>query len=315
MCVTLKQLIEDNGPTPCSFVLPSLKLCVQIGLTQSEAAKMRAKGVRYVPATTLTAAIHAREEAAAAAAATRASTSASSASSASSLEEEDRGRPSAHGNKRPASSSSSSSAMAEEDDGVGFAAAPDRNGRSRNSGSRQHQRDASVAAVLAELGAGAAEEGGRGGGMGDRYTEEALQGEDDDDDAMEEEDEEEEGASSRRRRGAKRASDSATRPTRFMPTPEAAAHLELLWRRESQLLRRLFMPRSQGRGYYKPGSRDSASQSSFAPEVGFKSPSGPKPVWDGWRSFFLRMLPVPPARFRPPARMGEMQMEHPQVSR
>ena len=32
-----------------------------------------------------------------------------------------------------------------------------------------------------------------------------------------------------------------------------------------------------------------------------------------WRLFFMRAVAVPPARFRPPSKMGDTSCEHPQV--
>ena len=78
----------------------------------------------------------------------------------------------------------------------------------------------------------------------------------------------------------------------LMPVSEIAAHMQLLWETEAGLLRRAFFPvRTNG------GSRARALLA--------------EPT-DGWKALFLRVLPVPPSRFRPPTRLGESSFEHPQ---
>jgi DNA-directed RNA polymerase beta' subunit len=52
------------------------------------------------------------------------------------------------------------------------------------------------------------------------------------------------------------------------------------------------------------GARSGASASTTS--VGLLRPH------DGWRFFFLRVVPVPPSRFRPPQVLNEQQYEHPQ---
>jgi DNA-directed RNA polymerase I subunit RPA1 len=78
----------------------------------------------------------------------------------------------------------------------------------------------------------------------------------------------------------------------LMPVSEIAAHMQLLWETEAGLLRRAFFPVRTGGG--------ARARALLAEPT------------DGWKALFLRVLPVPPSRFRPPTRLGESSFEHPQ---
>lgn len=77
------------------------------------------------------------------------------------------------------------------------------------------------------------------------------------------------------------SSDKAT----FLTPSEVEGQLKLLWEREKRTVKLL-----------------------WAPAVLPKRLGAP----DGWKVFFLRALPVAPARFRPPTKLGDATFEHPQ---
>ena len=107
------------------------------------------------------------------------------------------------------------------------------------------------------------------------------------------------------------AAAAARRSGHFMPQTEVAAHMQLLWRTEHNVLRRVFLPvRADGALARHGSTKGRSSTNDIPPRV---SSSGTAPAAaDGWRHFFLKLLPVPPPRFRPPTKLGEMQAEHPQ---
>ncbi|KAF4130790.1 RNA polymerase Rpb1 [Phytophthora infestans] len=83
--------------------------------------------------------------------------------------------------------------------------------------------------------------------------------------------------------------DSSSR-SKFLPPLEVQSQLQLMWQNEDGLMEMLY------------GDRNIASG----------RVSGRKP--DGWRKFFLNVIPVAPSRFRPPVFMGDKQFEHAQNS-
>ncbi|KAG7392674.1 DNA-directed RNA polymerase I subunit RPA1 [Phytophthora pseudosyringae] len=83
--------------------------------------------------------------------------------------------------------------------------------------------------------------------------------------------------------------DSSSR-SKFLPPLEVQSQLQLMWQNEDGLMELLY------------GDRNIASG----------RVSGRKP--DGWRKFFLNVIPVAPSRFRPPVFMGDKQFEHAQNS-
>jgi hypothetical protein len=83
-----------------------------------------------------------------------------------------------------------------------------------------------------------------------------------------------------------------------MPASEVAAQMQLTWLAEAETLRRAFLPVRSSGALARPGVRSGAS-------VGYGGS-------DGWKHFFLRVLLVPSARFRPPTRLGDEQYEHAQ---
>ncbi|KAL4151688.1 hypothetical protein PRNP1_008630 [Phytophthora ramorum] len=83
--------------------------------------------------------------------------------------------------------------------------------------------------------------------------------------------------------------DSSSR-SKFLPPLEVQSQLQLMWQNEDGLMELLY------------GDRHIASGRI----------SGRKP--DGWRKFFLNVVPVAPSRFRPPVFMGDKQFEHAQNS-
>ena len=79
------------------------------------------------------------------------------------------------------------------------------------------------------------------------------------------------------------------RNERVMPPEECRAHLRRLFRNESVMCSLLF-----GRhGPFAPHTQHNLSLASAD-------------------MFFMEVIPVPPTRFRPPAKMGETLFEHPQ---
>lgn len=76
--------------------------------------------------------------------------------------------------------------------------------------------------------------------------------------------------------------------SKFLPPLEVQSQLQLMWQNEDGLMELLY------------GDRNIASGRIF----------GRKP--DGWRKFFLNVIPVAPSRFRPPVFMGDKQFEHAQ---
>jgi DNA-directed RNA polymerase I subunit RPA1 len=110
---------------------------------------------------------------------------------------------------------------------------------------------------------------------------------------------------------------------RFLPASEVAAQMELLWEAEAELLRRVYLPvkrdgsLTRKRSNLTSSSGAAAAAAAAALEAGKGAGlggvgAGSTSLADGWRHLFLRVLPVPPPRFRPPTRLGEAQFEHPQ---
>ncbi|CAH0486361.1 unnamed protein product [Peronospora farinosa] len=83
--------------------------------------------------------------------------------------------------------------------------------------------------------------------------------------------------------------DSSSR-SKYLPPLEVQSQLQLMWQNEDGLMELLY------------GDRNIASGRT----------SARKP--DGWRKFFLNVIPVAPSRFRPPVFMGDKQFEHAQNS-
>ncbi|CAH0473375.1 unnamed protein product [Peronospora belbahrii] len=81
--------------------------------------------------------------------------------------------------------------------------------------------------------------------------------------------------------------DSFSR-SKYLPPLEVQSQLQLMWQNEDGLMELLY------------GDRNIASGRT----------SVRKP--DGWRKFFLNVIPVAPSRFRPPVFMGDKQFEHAQ---
>ena len=287
------------------------------GLNAAEEVKMRAAGVRYLPATTILSAVEARElqllqqgegfrhddkrrgggggggGGAAAAAAAAGSISGHRAAAAAAA-------------AAPSSSVAAADGAVDADDGVGFEPEADAaSSRRRRRRGPPAGPEAAVAAVLAELSYGAYEEGSAPLGVGDDDLAAGLASDAEaDDDGGGEADGGKAAPAARRRRAAGGSSAAAAaRPTRFVPTPEVAAHLQLLWARDGETLRRIYLPARSSSGARARASAGAHGASPSSPSAG---------ACDGWRAFFLRLLPVPPPRFRPAARVGDMTSEHPQ---
>ncbi|GMF49967.1 unnamed protein product [Phytophthora fragariaefolia] len=81
--------------------------------------------------------------------------------------------------------------------------------------------------------------------------------------------------------------DSSSR-SKYLPPLEVQSQLQLMWQNEDGLMELLY------------GDRNIAS----GRVTGRKS--------EGWRKFFLNVIPVAPSRFRPPVFMGDKQFEHAQ---
>ena len=96
---------------------------------------------------------------------------------------------------------------------------------------------------------------------------------------------------------------------RFMPASEVEAQMQLLWEKDCQILRRVFLPIREDSSLVRRRSNLRSANKS----TGKSSSSTNKlPGADGYKYLFLHVLPVPPPRFRPPTRLGEQQFEHPQ---
>lgn len=80
--------------------------------------------------------------------------------------------------------------------------------------------------------------------------------------------------------------DTSSR-SKFLPPLEVQSQLQLMWKNEDGLMELLY------------GDRSVASGRVTAPA-------------DGWRKFFLNVIPVAPSRFRPPVFLGDKQFEHAQ---
>lgn len=74
---------------------------------------------------------------------------------------------------------------------------------------------------------------------------------------------------------------------KFMPPIEVELQMQLLWKMEHKVLDMVFVAGRRNEG---PGGEEGG----------------------GYRLFFMRVIAVPPPRFRPPMDMGGMVVEHPQ---
>ncbi|DAZ96934.1 TPA: hypothetical protein N0F65_012037 [Lagenidium giganteum] len=83
--------------------------------------------------------------------------------------------------------------------------------------------------------------------------------------------------------------DTSSR-SKFLPPLEVQSQLQLMWKNEAGLMELLY------------GDRNVANERI----------RGAKP--QGWKKFFLNVVPVAPSRFRPPVFMGDKQFEHAQNS-
>jgi DNA-directed RNA polymerase I subunit RPA1 len=143
---------------------------------------------------------------------------------------------------------------------------------------------------------------------------------------------------------------AASGKQRYIAASEVAGHMQLLWESEYEVLRRIWLPiRSAplaGNGITPIIGGATASASAPGGDAGMclrsliprpasratlasiqqakygtttnNSGAGPGPSHsiphprDGWRFFFMHVLPVPPSRFRPPQVLNEQSYEHPQ---
>ena len=111
----------------------------------------------------------------------------------------------------------------------------------------------------------------------------------DSDDDEDEEDDDEEGDKRKRARGRKKEGD------KYMAPAEVQMHLKLLWETETKLATLIW-----GRSFLSRSSLSSSRQNQKAAAI-------------GWKTFFWRVLPVAPSRFRPPSRSDDGSLaEHPQ---
>lgn len=83
---------------------------------------------------------------------------------------------------------------------------------------------------------------------------------------------------------------------KFMPPIEVELQMQLLWKKEHKVLDMVFVA---GRRNGSIGNGDAS-----------KGEGGD--LGGGYRLFFMRVIAVPPPRFRPPMEMGGMVVEHPQ---
>jgi len=87
---------------------------------------------------------------------------------------------------------------------------------------------------------------------------------------------------------------------------EVEAQLRLLWMHHQEMLDFIWL-RATG---LRRGSSSSSSSSGDTKRG--SSSSSSEGGGDGWRMFFTRVVLVPPSRFRPPGKVGDMIAEHPQ---
>lgn len=80
--------------------------------------------------------------------------------------------------------------------------------------------------------------------------------------------------------------DTSSR-SKYLPPLEVQSQLQLMWKNEDGLMELLFGDRSIASGRIKAKA-------------------------DGWKKFFLNVIPVAPSRFRPPVFLGDKQFEHAQ---
>ena len=137
-------------------------------------------------------------------------------------------------------------------------------------------------------------------------------GDDDDSEEEEEEEEEESGSSSsaasrRSKAAAAAAAAAAAGKSKLMPALEAEKQLELLWEKEQDILSIIWR---RGIGDVDGTTRWTA-RSAFGAGDADLTQAPPTGVTGGWNIFFIRVVPVSPARFRPPTVLGELTFEHP----
>lgn len=80
--------------------------------------------------------------------------------------------------------------------------------------------------------------------------------------------------------------DTSSR-SKYLPPLEVQSQLQMMWKNEDGLMELLYGDRSIASGRIKARA-------------------------DGWRKFFLNVIPVAPSRFRPPVFLGDKQFEHSQ---
>ncbi|GAB9466526.1 DNA-directed RNA polymerase i subunit rpa1 [Globisporangium polare] len=80
--------------------------------------------------------------------------------------------------------------------------------------------------------------------------------------------------------------DTSSR-SKYLPPLEVQSQLQMMWKNEDGLMELLYGDRSVASGRVKARA-------------------------DGWRKFFLNVIPVAPSRFRPPVFLGDKQFEHSQ---
>ncbi|TYZ59332.1 hypothetical protein PybrP1_008512 [[Pythium] brassicae (nom. inval.)] len=109
------------------------------------------------------------------------------------------------------------------------------------------------------------------------------------DERMGSDDSDDSGSESELEDGKFAASEDTSSRSKFLPPLEVQSQLQLMWKNEDGLMELLY------------GDRNVASGRAAAPA-------------DGWRKFFLNVIPVAPSRFRPPVFLGDKQFEHAQNS-
>lgn len=88
---------------------------------------------------------------------------------------------------------------------------------------------------------------------------------------------------------------------KFMPPIEVELQMQLLWKKEHKVLDLVF---AAGRSNGSSGNGNANGVDSNGGAQG--------EVGGGYRLFFMRVIAVPPPRFRPPMDMGGIVAEHPQ---
>lgn len=85
-----------------------------------------------------------------------------------------------------------------------------------------------------------------------------------------------------------RAAEDSSSRSKFLPPLEVQSQLQMMWKQEDGLMELLYGDRNVANGRVRNAKAE------------------------GWKKFFLNVIPVAPSRFRPPVFLGDKQFEHAQ---